>query len=153
MAGEIRFTKVPGNCLGFKNFAGKEGPYNREGERSFSVFLDEDYARQLQAEGWNVKFPKPKDFEPGEEDTRRPYLTVNFTFEKIPPKIVLVSGEQLTPVGPDEASMLDWAEIEEFDAVIAPSHWSVLGNSGIKAYLRALGVTLKTSGYDSKYGF
>ena len=39
----------------FRNFEGKEGPYNRAGDRNFCVLLDDDLAGQLLADGWNIK--------------------------------------------------------------------------------------------------
>ena len=39
----------------FRNFAGKEGMYNAEGDRNFCVLLEDDLAEQLVKDGWNVK--------------------------------------------------------------------------------------------------
>jgi hypothetical protein len=39
----------------FRNFAGREGMYNREGDRNFAVELPKDVAEELAANGWNVK--------------------------------------------------------------------------------------------------
>lgn len=150
MAGELRLNGVK---LVYKNFEGREGDYNREGDRSFSVVLEPDMAEQLAAEGWNVKWPKPRENPQDGEEEYKPTLQVSFTFEKFPPKIVLKNGDVLTPLTPIDMNMLDHSKIEEADLVIAASHYNVLGRSGIKAYLRALGVTMDNQSYNSKYGF
>lgn len=139
-------------AIGFKNFAGVEGPYNKAGERSFAVFLNDEQASQLMSEGWNVKYPKERDFGPGEEDNRNPHLAVSLTFDNYPAKVILVAGENVTPLAGDSVGMLDWAEITNVDLVIRPYNWTVNGNSGVKAYVKALYVTIETDAFSSKYG-
>lgn len=148
MAGVL---SIEGARIGFKNFAGAEGPYNKEGERSFAIFLDDELAHQLLADGWNVKFPKDRDFD-GEEDTRQAHLAVSLTFNMFPPKIVLLNGTNVTVLGEEEVGMLDWAEITDVDVVVRPYNWTVNGNSGVKAYLKAIYVTIQTDAFASKYG-
>jgi hypothetical protein len=63
----------------FRNFQGKEGPYNKEGDRSFAVEIPDERVDELLAAGWNVKLPKAKDLDEGEEDSRTPFLKVNAT--------------------------------------------------------------------------
>ena len=48
--------------IGFRNFSGKEGQYNPAGNRNFVVFLDDPkFVAKLEAEGWNVRYLKPRD--------------------------------------------------------------------------------------------
>lgn len=142
---------LEGAQIGFRNFSGVEGPYNKEGDRSFAIFLEEGFAEELKAEGWNVKFPK--EYDPNdEEDTRNPYLPVAAAFNMYPPKVVLIAGENVTPLDESEVDMLDWAEISNADIILRPYNWSVNGNSGIKAYLKALYVTIETDPFSEKYG-
>ena len=132
-----RPISLEGVRIGFRNFEGREGMYNKKGERSFAVFLDHGLAKELSDEGWNVKFPKVNENINPEEDTREPYLQVSVAFEFFPPNVFMISNGNPTKIGEDEVSMFDWAEIENVDLVIRPYEWSVNNNSGIKAYLKA----------------
>lgn len=149
MAKELVMESVQ---IGFRNFEGREGPYNRKGDRDFVVFLDREFAEELENEGWNVKWPKPNDYINPEEDDRNPYLPVSVGFEFYPAKVYIISNENVTMVGQDEVEMLDWAELENIDLVIRPYEWEVNGKSGIKAYLKAGYFTIVTNAFDDKYG-
>lgn len=151
MAGSKQLN-IEGAQIGFKNFSGAEGPYNKAGERSFAVFLDDELASNLLADGWNVKYPKEREFEEGQEDTRQPHLAVSVAFNMYPPKIVMIAGENVTVLGEEELDILDWAEIKNVDLVLRPYHWAVNGQTGIKAYLKAIYVTIETDAFSAKYG-
>lgn len=135
--------------IGFKNFEGREGQYNKAGDRSFCVFLEPEIADQLAQEGWNVKYPRPSE---DPEDTRQPYLQVSVSFDNYPANVILVSNGSPTKLSEGEVSMLDWAEIENVDLVIRPYEWQVNRNSGIKAYLKNGYFTIVTDKFASKYG-
>ena len=143
---------IAGARIGFKNFTGLEGPYNKEGERSFAVFLDEELAETLLADGWNVKLPKLRELASDEEDTRQPHLAVEVAFGKFPPKIVTITNDIPKVLSEEEVNTLDWLQIENVDLVINPYHWSVNGNSGVKAYLKAIYATIESDMFSQKYG-
>ena len=143
---------IAGARIGFKNFTGLEGPYNKEGERSFAVFLDEELAETLLEDGWNVKLPKLRELASDEEDTRQPHLAVEVAFGKFPPKIVTITNDIPKVLSEEEVNTLDWLEIENVDLVINPYHWSVNGNSGVKAYLKAIYATIESDVFSQKYG-
>ena len=149
MAKELVMESVQ---IGFRNFEGREGPYNRKGDRDFVVFLDREFAKELEREGWNIKWPKPNDYINPEEDDRNPYLPISVGFDFYPAKVYIISNENVTMVGQDEVEMLDWAEMENVDLVVRPYEWEVNGNSGIKAYLKAGYFTIVTNAFDDKYG-
>lgn len=136
--------------IGFRNFEGREGPFNKSGDRSFAVFLDRETAEAMAQDGWNVKFPKPTDNP--EEDTRDPYLQVSVGFDYYPANVILVSNDKPTKLSEAEVAMLDWAEIENVDLVLRPYEWSVNRNSGIKAYLKTGYFTIVTDRFAAKYG-
>lgn len=138
--------------IGFRNFEGREGMYNKKGERSFAVFLEMDLAEHLTKEGWNVKYPKQSDTIDADDDNRNPYLIISVGFDYFPAKVFLISNGNPTRLGEEEVSMLDWAEIENVDLVIRPYEWSVNRNSGIKAYLKAGYFTIATDVFAAKYG-
>lgn len=139
--------------IGFRNFEGREGMYNKAGERSFAVFLDRQTADQLASEGWNVKFPKelPNQVDP-ESDARDPYIQVSVGFEFYPANVIMISNDNPTRMSEEEVLMLDWAEIEKVDLVLRPYHWSVNNSSGIKAYLKSGYFTIVTDKFAAKYG-
>jgi len=140
--------------IGFRNFSGAEGQYNKAGDRNFVVFLDEKKAKELEAQGWNIKWPKDRDDIDSVEDTRQPYLPVSVAFGAYPAKVVLINGDDGPATKLDESSvgMLDWADIKRVDLVVRPYNWTVNGNSGVKAYTKALYVTINEDEFAEKYG-
>lgn len=138
--------------IGFRNFEGRRDQFNPNGSREFVIFLEDDRAQQLENDGWNVKYPKPNPDIPEEEDERNPFLPVEVSYANFPPKVVLIAGEQITRLEEDSLDMLDWAELENIDIVVNPYNWEMNGRTGVKAYAKAVYVTIVTDAFADKYG-
>lgn len=138
--------------IGFRNFAGRADQYNKQGVRGFAVFLSYEKADELAAIGWNVKYPKPNPNIPADEDVRLPYIQLTFSLENIPPKMVMFHNGVPTPVDASNVDCLDWIQFESCDVVIRPYVWSVNGNTGVKAYVKALYVNVAVDEFYEKYG-
>lgn len=138
---------IEGAEIRFRNFAGKEGKYNKEGDRNFCLVLDPDNAMALKEEGWNVKFLEPRD----DENERVPYLPVSVSFKYYPPKVILITSKGKTQLDENTVGSLDWAELENIDLIIRPYNWEFNGNSGVKAYLKAGYFTIVEDEFESKY--
>ena len=139
--------RIEGAKIGFRNFSGEEGRFNPKGRRNFCVFLEEDIAKDMKKEGWNVKWLEPRE----EGDDPQAYLQVKVVFGKIPPKIVLVTGRGKTRLDEDTVNILDWAEIQNVDLIIRPYNWEVNGDTGVSAYIKTMYVTLREDEFESKY--
>lgn len=137
----------------FRNFAGKEGMYNAEGDRNFCVLLDPQTADAMRQDGWNVKVLKPRDGE-GEG---KPYIQVSVKYRGRggnmlrPPRMVMISSKGRVELGEEECELFDWVDIAKVDLVIRPHRWEVNGNTGVKAYLKSLFVTIQEDYLDVKY--
>lgn len=136
----------------FKNFRGVEQKFNAAGNRNFCVVLDDRDAKNLERDGWNVKYLSPRD----PDDDPLAYIQVSVNFEKgRPPKIIQItgSGEDMrkTQLDADSVGNLDWADIETVDLTISPYHYEVGGRTGIKGYLNSMYVTLVEDELESKY--
>lgn len=134
----------------FRNFSGKEGAYNREGDRNFGVVLPDDVAEAMLADGWNVKYLKPR--EDDEEEVETPWLSVSLNFDKgRPPKIVMVTSRGRTNLDEQTVDTLDWADVINVDLIVRPYNWDVQGKTGIKAYLQSMYVTIDEDELEQKY--
>ena len=131
----------------FKNFAGEESKFNRKGNRNFCVVLDGETADDLRDMGWNIKALKPRD----DEDEPTYYLQVTVAFGNFPPKVIMIAGKTKTLLNEDTIDTLDDAEIKNVDIVIRPYVWEMGGNSGIKAYLKTMYVTIEQDVFAGKY--
>ena len=137
----------------FRNFAGKEGMYNREGDRNFCLVLEPDLAEQMIRDGWNVKFLRPRDADA--EPT--PYIQVSIGWKVRPPTLVMISWNPKTKdwartnLDEDSIEIFDWVDIKQVDCIIRPYTWEVGGRSGTKAYLKSLFLTVETDPLEMKY--
>jgi hypothetical protein len=122
----------------FRNFAGKEGMYNREGDRNFAVVLPQDVAEDMKKNGWNVKVLKARD----EDETDTPYISVSVNFKGRPPTIKMISSRGATDIDEGTVELLDYVDIAQVDLIIRPYDWAVSGNTGRKAYLQSLYITI-----------
>lgn len=136
--------------IGFRNFSGKEGTYNKKGDRNFAVFLDPQTASDMEGDGWAVKYLQPRE----EGDLPQAYLKVKVQYsEKArPPRVVLITSRGRTELGEDEINVLDYAEIRNTDLIIRPYAWDVQGKQGISAYCQSVYVTIIEDALELKYG-
>lgn len=131
----------------FKNFAGAEDKYNRAGDRNFSVILSSDVAEQMEKDGWNVKWLKPRE----QDDEPTPYISVAVNFKNRPPRIVMITSSARTTVTEDIVETLDYADIALVDLIARGYEWDVNGKRGIKAYLQSMFVTIEEDALEQKY--
>lgn len=131
----------------FRNFAGKEGQYNREGDRNFAVILTPEAALDLEQDGWNVRYLAGR--EDGEPDT--PYIQVSVSFKTRPPRVMLLTSTTRTQLDESSVELLDWADIQVADLIARGYEWNVNGKTGTKAYLQSLFVTIEEDALERKY--
>lgn len=132
----------------FKNFTGKDDKFGREGDRSFSIVIEDDaLAEQLANDGWNVKPLTPRD--PDEKVNH--FIKVKISFKVRPPKIWLLTNHKRTLLDEDTIATLQYARIENADAVVSPWRWEVNGKTGIAAYLETLYVKIEDDPFADKY--
>lgn len=135
----------------FRNFEGKEGPYNKQGERNFAVLLPEPIAEIMAADGWNVKWLKPREDETEEVEADQPYLPVSLRYDVFPPHVVLVTSRNRTVLDESQVEMLDYSDIINVDLIVRPHNWNVNGKTGIKAYVKTMFVTIEEDALVRKY--
>lgn len=144
---ETKNLKIDNADIAFRNFSGKEGKFNPAGRRNFCVILDEDIAKTLEEDGWNIKYLKPRD----ETENPKPYMQVAVSYDVYPPNIFLVTSHGKNRLNSDTIDILDWAEIKHADLVIRPYKWDVNGKQGIKAYVKTLYVVIEEDEFEEKY--
>lgn len=133
--------------LMFKNFEGVAGKFNPPGIRNFCVKLDPEVAESLAADGWRIRYLEPRE----EDGDRLAYMSVAVSYAKRPPKIVMISSRGKSVIPEEDLKILDWAEMENVDLMINPSDWEMNGNSGRKAYLQSMYVTIYEDALEQKY--
>ena len=151
----------------FRNFAGNPGPFNAPGARNFCILLDEADMLKVDPNYWNVKMLKPRE----EGDEPRPYLQIAIRwprptdkFQGQPPLVVMITdkyvtndaGEQKivkarTTLDESMVSLLDWAQVTNVDVMIRPNEYDFQGRKGVKAYCKALYVTIESDELAMKY--
>ena len=151
MNDEVRkFYEIDGRNIKFRNFEGKAGKFNAEGDRNFCLLLNPDIADEMQSEGYNVRYLKPRD----DNDEPVPYIQIKVSYGKgRPPKIVQHTSRGAVELDEDSVRNLDWAEIESANISIRPYHWTSPDGSrtGTKAYLKTMHVNIVEDDFESLY--
>lgn len=108
----------------FRNFKGERGPFNNEGDRSFSLIIpDQEMAELLQNDlneygaGWNVKIKAPR--EEGDLPFIHMPVKVKYT-DRSRPKVYLVVGDKRRELDEETICMLDDMDIKYVDMDIRP---------------------------------
>ena len=147
MADSAKTFMVEDARIMFRNFSGKEGQYNREGDRNFAVVIPDEIADQMVLDGWNVRQLDPRE----EGDDPTPYVQVSVNFNNRPPRVVLLTSTTRTQLDESSIEILDWADFKTVDLIARGYEWSVNGKSGTKAYLQSLFVTIEEDALERKY--
>lgn len=137
----------------FRNFEGREGDYNRKGDRNFGLVIDDkELVEQLIEDGWNIKSFVPKNNDDYDDEPETVYwLPVSVRYDNVPPKVVLVTRRKKTKLDEDNINTIDYANIEKVDLTVTPYEWTVNGKSGIKAYLQTMYVKIIEDEFADKY--
>ena len=132
----------------FRNFEGRGDKFNREGDRNFSLLIeDPNTADTLIKEGWNVKIKEGRD----EDDGPFMRLPVKVKFTDYGPNIYLITGGRRNELDEESIACLDNIDIESVDMDIRPYDWEVNGKSGRTAYLQSIRVTQRIDRFAAQY--
>lgn len=132
----------------FKNFEGRGDKFNREGDRNFSLLIeDPDTADAMAEKGWNVKIKEGRDEDEG------PFmrLPVKVKFTDYGPRVYLNSAGNVTELDEESIACLDNIDIESVDMDIRPYDWEVNGKTGRTAYLQSMNVVQRIDRFAARY--
>lgn len=133
----------------WRNFAGEERQFNKEGDRNFAVSLEEPLALELRALGWNIK---EKAMEGGETLY---HLPVNAKMNgRVMPRLFIIteSRNSRTQLNEETAMLLDYAEFKMISLTLRPYNWGpIQGKYGVTAYLKTGYFTIREDPLDQEY--
>lgn len=137
-----------------KNFEGRGDKYNREGDRNFSVIIDDPAIAEMlqndtnqQGVGWNVKIKPPRE----EGDTPFMFLNVKVKFNDRGPNVYLITGNRKNELDEESVGILDDIDIESVDLDIRPYDGEMNGRPFRSAYLQGIHVVQKVDRFAARY--
>ena len=146
--GILQIDDIDGRQIIFKNFEGRGDKFNREGDRNFSLRIDdENTADALVKEGWNVRIKE------GREDDEGPFmrLPIKVKFTNYGPNVYLRTGDRVNELNEESIACLDNIEIDSVSMDIRPYDWDVNGRTGRTAYLQSMEVVQRIDRFAARY--
>ena len=146
--GILQIDDIDGRQIIFKNFEGRGDKFNREGDRNFSLRIDdENTADALVKEGWNVRIKEGRDEDEG------PFmrLPIKVKFTNYGPNVYLRTGDRVNELNEESIACLDNIEIDSVSMDIRPYDWDVNGRTGRTAYLPSMDVVLRIDRFAARY--
>ena len=139
-----RILEINDAAITHINFSGAATRYNTEGNRNFSLIIDDEEIKDALINdvneygvGWKVKSKPPRD----EDDAPFTYMPVKVKFNARGPKIYLISGNNVIELDEDTVDCLDDIEIEKIDLDIRAYDDEWNGRAFRSAYLHSMEVT------------
>lgn len=138
--GTISFDHVR---IVYRNFEGREGPYNRKDDRNFSIVIpSEDIKNALVNDtnrygvGWNVKV------KPSREEGDAPFMTlpVKIKINRYGPNVYLETGRHTRKLDPENIGLIDRISIKDAFVDIRPYDQEIAGRAYRSAYLYSIKV-------------
>ena len=146
--GILQIDDIDGRQIIFKNFEGRGDKFNREGDRNFSLRIDdENTADALVKEGWNVRIKEGRDEDEG------PFmrLPIKVKFTNYGPNVYLRTGNRVNELNEESIACLDNIEIDSVSMDIRPYDWDVNGRTGRTAYLQSMEVVQRIDRFAARY--
>ena len=146
--GILQIDDIDGRQIIFKNFEGRGDKFNREGDRNFSLRIDEENtADALVKEGWNVRIKEGRDEDEG------PFmrLPIKVKFTNYGPNVYLRTGDRVNELNEESIACLDSIEIDSVSMDIRPYDWDVNGRTGRTAYLQSMEVVQRIDRFAARY--
>lgn len=146
--GILQIDDIDGRQIIFKNFEGRGDKFNREGDRNFSLIIDdENTADALVKEGWNVRIKEGRDEDEG------PFmrLPIKVKFTNYGPNVYLRTGNRVNELNEESIACLDNIEIDSVSMDIRPYDWDVNGRTGRTAYLQSMEVVQRIDRFAARY--
>lgn len=144
----LQIDDINGRQIIFKNFEGRGDKFNREGDRNFSLRIDDpDTADALIKEGWNVRIKEGRDEDEG------PFmrLPIKVKFTNYGPNVYLWTGGRRNELDEESIACLDNIDIESVNMDIRPYDWEVNGRTGRTAYLQSMEVIQRIDRFAARY--
>ena len=150
------FKGIPGEQITWRHMEknSNNGLYGNNGVRYFAIKLDDDFAEELEAEGWPVIWRNvSRDDEP---EVMKGYLKVFIKYgTRFPVNIYLINNNMRskTLIDEDDIDMLhlDTKPIEFVDILIRPYYWTYGDKQGVKAQVQDMNILLSQDGLDDDY--
>lgn len=146
--GILQIDDIDGRQIIFKNFEGRGDKFNREGDRNFSLRInDESTADAFVDAGWNVRIKEGRDEDEG------PFmrLPIKVKFTNYGPNVYLRTGDRVNELNEESIACLDNIEIESVDMDIRPYDWDVNGRTGRTAYLQSMEVVQRIDRFAARH--
>jgi len=136
------------NCpIRWPNFSGQKGKYNPYGKRTFNIVLDEETANELRKKNLNIRTHLDSN---GENPIYTLQATVSFS--PYPPDAVYrVIPKGKIALTEKTIGSLDHETIDHVDVKLSLSKWEMGNESGVKAYVSKLYVTVIEDGFADHY--
>ena len=150
----LKFEKVPGGDLWWRNMQGNPTDFSPAGVRTFAIAISDETAEELKEEGWTCIAFKPRD-KNDPESPILPRFKIKMNFNGPVPPAIYVARDESHRTRVDESWLddqnIDKRGIEWVYVCVNPYNWVVNGKEGCSAYLADLTIKLKEGAFDNVF--